>query len=73
VRQWALDWATDEGIEAERRMLTIDDVLGADELMLTNSSWGVLPVARVEAEAIGEGGVGPVTRRLIAAWDLLTA
>jgi branched-subunit amino acid aminotransferase/4-amino-4-deoxychorismate lyase len=49
-------------------MVTINDVLGADELMLTNSSWGVLPIVRVESRAIGRGEPGPVTRALMARW-----
>lgn len=64
--------AEEAGIAVERRMLTIDDVLGAEELFLTNSSWGVLPVVGVERAAIGSGvgsdGPGPITRRLRAAW-----
>jgi len=45
-------------------MLSINDVLEADELMLTNSSWQVLPVVRVEQEEVGDGEPGPVTMRL---------
>jgi len=51
-----------------RRMLDINDVLGADEVFLTNSSWGVLPVTRVERETIGDGKVGDVTTHLREAW-----
>ncbi len=51
------------GIPVEKRMLTIDDALDADELFLTNSSWGVLPVARVEAKPIGPGGDGDSTNQ----------
>jgi branched-subunit amino acid aminotransferase/4-amino-4-deoxychorismate lyase len=69
VRRWVMDWCEGEGIDVERRMLTIDDVLDADEVFLTNSSWGVLPVVRVEAAEIGEGGVGEVSRRLTEAWQ----
>ena len=57
------------GILTKRRMVTIDDVLAADELLLTNSSWGVLPVARVESATIGAGTPGPVGRDLRQAWD----
>ncbi|CAG1772875.1 partial Branched-chain-amino-acid aminotransferase, partial [uncultured bacterium] len=56
------------GIEVRRRMITIHEILGADEVFLTNSSWGVLPVTRVESQAIGSGEVGEVTRRVRAQW-----
>lgn len=65
TRAEVLDIARREGIETTSRMLTIGDVLEADELMLTNSSWGVLPVVRVEAQEIGGGAVGAVTRMVM--------
>ena len=39
-------------------MLTYDDLSGADEVFLTNSSWGVLPVVQVEAGPDCAGGGG---------------
>lgn len=54
------------GIAVERRMLDIEELLGSSELFLTNSSWGILPVVRVERETIGSGLVGDVTSRLRA-------
>jgi branched-subunit amino acid aminotransferase/4-amino-4-deoxychorismate lyase len=62
TRAALLQWAADRGIEAERRTLTIDDLLDADEVFLTNSGWGVLPVVRVEKREIGDGKVGPITQ-----------
>lgn len=59
-----LDFAACEGIEICAEMLSMDDVLDADEVFMTNSSWGVLPVVSVEAAAIGDGVPGPVTKRL---------
>ena len=47
---------------------TIEDVLGADEAFLSNVSWGVLPVVRLERSTIGGGEVGPATRNLRRAW-----
>jgi branched-subunit amino acid aminotransferase/4-amino-4-deoxychorismate lyase len=73
VRRWVMDWCAAEGIDVERRMLTIDDVLGADEVFLTNSSWGVLPVVKVEREAVADGVVGEVSRRLVGAWSELVS
>jgi len=68
TRAGLIEWAHAEGVEVERRMVTIDDVLGADELFLTNSSWGVLPVVGVEAETISDGAVGAVTKRAMGWW-----
>ena len=54
-------------IPCVRRMLGVPDLLDADEVFLTNSSWQVLPVTRVEKKEIGGGKVGPVTAKLRAA------
>jgi len=51
-------------IATTRRMITANDLLDADEVFLTNSSWLVLPVTCVEKKTIGAGQVGPVTNRL---------
>jgi branched-chain amino acid aminotransferase len=68
TRRWVIDWAKEQQVPVERRMLSIDDLLGADEVFLTNSSWGVLPVVRVEREDIGDGEVGGLTADLRRAW-----
>ena len=52
------------GLGVERRMLDVNDLLDADEVFLTNSSWHVLPVTRVEKDPIHDGQVGPITRQL---------
>ncbi len=68
TRAAILEYAEELDIPIDKRMLTIDDVLGADELFLTNSSWGVLPVVAVEASIIADAEVGPITRSLLARW-----
>jgi branched-subunit amino acid aminotransferase/4-amino-4-deoxychorismate lyase len=67
TRAAILEVAASLGIEAERKMLSVPDLLDADEVFLTNSSWLVLPVTRVEKKTIGDGKVGQTTRRLRAA------
>lgn len=62
TRAVVLELAEAADIPVSKRMLSIEDLLGADEVFLTNSSWQVLPVTRIEKKAIG--GVGPVTLRL---------
>ncbi len=68
TRAAILEFAGHLGVECHARMLTVDDLLGADEVFLTNSSWGVLPVVRVEAATIGPGTPGTITRSLRAKW-----
>jgi len=64
TRQAIMEIARHEGIETETRMLSASDLLDSDEVFLTNSSWNVLPVTKVEKKSIGDGQVGDVTRSL---------
>ncbi|MFN9971684.1 MAG: aminotransferase class IV, partial [Phycisphaerae bacterium] len=68
TRRWALDWCAANDVEVVKRMVAIDDVLNADEVLLTNSSWGVLPVVRVESHGIGAGEPGTLGGELVQAW-----
>lgn len=68
TRLWATRELAGEGTVVQRQMLTIEDVLGAEEVFLTNSSWGVLPVVKMEASTIGAGAPGPVAEMLMERW-----
>lgn len=68
TRAAAILWAEGTGIAVTRAHLTIDDVLAADEIFLTNSSWGVLPVVRVERHQVGDGKPGPIARAMREKW-----
>lgn len=68
ARRTVVGLAAECGLRVERCSLTVDDLLGADEAFVTNVSWGVLPVVRVERSAIGGGSPGEATRGLRAAW-----
>ncbi|MEX2673143.1 MAG: aminotransferase class IV [Phycisphaeraceae bacterium] len=67
TRAAVLELAEELDLPVHRKMLTINDVLEADELMLTNTSWGILPVVRVEKETIGDGRLGKTTQQLYEA------
>ena len=64
TRQAVIEEAEKLGITVERRMLSVEDLLEADEVFLTNSNWKVLPVVAVEQKTIGDGKVGEVSRAL---------
>jgi len=64
TRAAVLELAEEDDLPIHRKMLSISDLLEADEVMLTNSSWQILPVVQVEKEKIGEGKPGPITTDL---------
>lgn len=70
TRGWVVEWAARRRVRVHRRMVTIEDVLGADEVFLTNSSWGVLPVVAVEKKEIGDGEVGEMTGEVRGGWEM---
>ena len=68
TRGRVIELAAGLGLEVERRMMTYDDLAKADEIFLSNSSWGVLPVIGVEGVDIGAAAAGPITARIREAW-----
>jgi len=51
--------------------LSPEDLRGADEAFITSATRAVLPVTRVDEQPVGDGVTGPVTRRLMEAYDQL--
>ena len=69
TRQVVLELATAAGMLPHERILTINDVLGAREVFLTNAVMGIMPVTGVEKHVVGGGKVGEVTGRLRGAYE----
>ncbi len=61
TRQAVIDAARDEGIELQTRAIDIKTLLAADEVFLTNSLMDVMPVCRIERQAIGNELPGKIT------------
>ncbi|OHB67029.1 MAG: hypothetical protein A2Y77_12765 [Planctomycetes bacterium RBG_13_62_9] len=64
TRKTVLQVARQQSIELVEKDLYISDVLEADEIFLTNVIMEVLPVVSVEKHTLGDGKVGPVTKKL---------
>ena len=64
TRQVVLKLSNDTGTLCKERAMTVDDILQADEVFLTNTGWEILPVARVDGKTVGSGQPGPLTRAL---------
>ena len=64
ARRTVRQLAQQQSLDLVEKDLTISDVLAADEMFLTNVIMEVLPVIGVEQHTVGDGKVGPVTKRL---------
>ena len=64
TRQTVLELAQREGLQARSGHLGPDILFKADELFLTSTAGGVLPVTRLNGRAVGAGTPGPLTLRL---------
>ncbi|MDB4970411.1 MAG: Branched-chain-amino-acid transaminase [Myxococcales bacterium] len=60
-----------EGIRCAEQALWPIDLQSADEAFLTSSVRGVVPVSRVDGKPLGEGKPGPITHRIMQAYDAL--
>ena len=64
ARKTVCGLAREQGIELVEKDLYISDLLDAQEVFLTNVIMEVLPVIHIEKHIVGDGKVGPVTRKL---------
>lgn len=65
TRETVLDLAREAGIDATEEPVPSAALFEADEAFLTNTSWEVLPVTRVEARPVGPGRPGPIAALLL--------
>ena len=65
VRKEVLDIARALNVEAQEAPITIDELLDADEVLLTNTMMQIMPVVRIERHDIAEGRVGPIAKKLL--------
>lgn len=68
TRAAVIEVAKAAGMPVEERPLTINDLLGADEVFLTSTTMEVMPVCRIERHAIADDRPGPISRRLLQAF-----
>jgi branched-chain amino acid aminotransferase len=64
TRDTILQIAREEGIPVHEGRITRDQLWLADECFLTGTAAEVTPVREVDDRGVGDGAVGPITRRL---------
>ena len=71
ARKTVCQIALKNSIELVEKDLGINDVLDADEVFLTNVIMQILPISAVEKHTVGDGKVGPITKKLQKYFDEL--
>ena len=68
TREAVLELAKAEGVAVAERAFGPDELLTAEEALLTSSLRGIAPLVRVGANPIGRGTPGDLTRRITTAY-----
>lgn len=69
ARKTVCQIALKNSIDLIEKNLYIDDLLGADEVFLTNVIMKIMPVNGIEKHTVGSGKVGPLTVKLLKYFD----
>jgi branched-chain amino acid aminotransferase len=70
TRRTALELCAELGVPTDQVLLSTDAVRAAEEVFITSTSGGIMPVTRIDDRPVGDGRPGPITQRLIALyWD----
>ncbi|MEM1584614.1 MAG: branched-chain-amino-acid transaminase [Nitrososphaerota archaeon] len=69
TRATVIELAKKIGYSVEERDITPHELLTADEVFLTGTAAEIVPVVEVNRRKIGDGKLGPVTRRLIEEFE----
>ncbi|MCX7385601.1 MAG: aminotransferase class IV [Planctomycetales bacterium] len=70
-RRTALELADKIGIPIREARLQVYDFYTADEAFFTSTPYCIMPATKFNGLPVGDGKVGPVTNRLLAAWSAL--
>ena len=64
TRRTVMELASEQGLEVEAKEISEEEFRRGAELFATTTAGGVMPITSLDGEPIGDGRVGPVTRRL---------
>lgn len=64
TRRTVIELAREAGIACEIRPVSADELRGADEIFITSTAGGIMPVTELDGRIYGNGRPGPVTSRI---------
>ncbi|KAM1199094.1 hypothetical protein ACFX2I_010346 [Malus domestica] len=73
TRATVMDLVVKEKLVLEERRISLSEFHTADEVWTTGTMGELSPVVKIDGREVGDGKVGPVTRRLQIAYKELTA
>lgn len=71
TRRTALELCQAQGIPCAETEISQAQFLEADEIFITSTAGGIMPVTRVEGRILGNGAPGPITSKLATAYEAL--
>ncbi len=69
TRETVLELAAELNIPTEETILNPYDLYTAEELFFTSTPYCIMPATKFNGLPVGDGKVGPVTKRLLSAWS----
>jgi len=70
-RKYTIELARKMGLEVIECNLNKYDAINADEAFFTSTAFTLMPCVKVQGCQLGDGKTGPITKRLIQAWNEL--
>lgn len=64
TRRSVFDLCRETGLSCEARAVSVPELRDADEVFVTSTAGGIMPVTTIDGMKVGDGEVGPVTIRL---------
>jgi len=64
TRKTVLELAQANGLKTKVDFIPVDALYGADEIFLSSTAGGVMPITELDGQKVGTGEVGPVTLKL---------
>jgi branched-chain amino acid aminotransferase len=64
TRRTAIELAPECDYKVVQRNLPADEALAADEVFITSTAGGIIPITKIDGQAIGSGAPGRVTQKL---------
>jgi D-alanine transaminase len=64
TRLLMLRLAAEVGLTFHESRVSLDELIAADEVILLGTTIEVLPIVKIDGQAVADGSPGPVTRRL---------